>query len=213
MTYYYWKAEILKEECEKIISEFDTSLSGKLASVGNLHGTEGLYPEEIEAMKKEGRWDYLHNKSKNEDVPDTSIRKTKLNWLPANHIYNKILCEFVTTTNEKHYHYNLTKFTPCQFARYDVGDFYDYHQDSGQSKEDYENETRKLSMTVQLSDPDSYEGGKFLFYNGHKKETEPPIQEQGSIIIFDSKMWHRVTPVTKGVRYSLVSWSLGPSFQ
>jgi predicted 2-oxoglutarate/Fe(II)-dependent dioxygenase YbiX len=212
MTYYYWKAEILKEECEKIISEFDISMSIH-AAVGYLHGTEGLYPEEIEVMKKEGRWDYLHNKSKNEDVPDTSIRKTKVNWLPANHIYNKILCKYVTTTNEKQYHYNLTKFTPCQFARYDVGDFYDYHQDSGQSKADYENETRKISMTVQFSDPKDYEGGEFYFYNGNKKETEPPIQEQGSILIFDSNMWHRVTPVTKGVRYSLVSWSLGPSFR
>ena len=111
------------------------------------------------------------------------------------------------------YHYNVTKFTPCQFARYDVGDFYDYHQDSGHSEIDYEKETRKISMTVQLSDPDSYEGGEFYFYNGNKEEEEPSIQEQGSIICFDSRMWHRVAPVTKGVRYSLVSWILGPRFQ
>jgi len=39
------------------------------------------------------------------------------------------------------------------------------------------------------------------------------MQEQGSIIIFDSREWHRVSPVTKGVRYSLVSWSLGPAFK
>ena len=211
MTYYYWKAEILKEECEKIISEFDISMSIH-AAVGYLHGTEGLYPEEIEVLKKENNWDYLHNKSKNEDVPDTSIRKTKVNWLPANHIYNKILCKYVTTTNEKQYHYNLTKFTPCQFARYDVGDFYDFHQDSGHTQTDYEEETRKLSMTVQLSDPDSYEGGEFYFYTG-TMEDAPMMQEQGSIIIFDSRAWHRVSPVTKGVRYSLVSWTSGPAFK
>ena len=66
------------------------------------------------------------------------------------------------------YHYVLSKFTPCQFARYDVGDFYDYHQDSGHQINEYEKETRKLSMTVQLSEPDTYEGGEFYFYNGHK---------------------------------------------
>ena len=94
-----------------------------------------------------------------------------------------------------------------------MGDFYDFHQDSTHSPMDYEKETRKLSMTVQLSDPDSYEGGEFYFYNGNNKEEEPPSQEQGSIIVFDSRMWHRIAPVTKGVRYSLVSWILGPSFQ
>ena len=94
-----------------------------------------------------------------------------------------------------------------------MGDFYNYHQDSGHNIVEYEKETRKLSMTVQLSDPDTYEGGQFFFYNGNKEEEEPEIQKQGSILVFDSRMWHRVAPVTKGVRYSLVSWVLGPHFR
>jgi len=89
----------------------------------------------------------------------------------------------------------------------------DYHQDAGHQVNEYEKETRKLSMTVQLSEPDTYEGGEFYFYDGNKDEIEPDIQEQGSILVFDSRMWHRVAPVTKGVRYSLVSWILGPRFQ
>ena len=115
--------------------------------------------------------------------------------------------------NEIVYHYNVTKFTPCQFAQYNVGDFYDYHQDSGMTITEFENETRKLSMTVQLSDPKDYEGGEFYFYNGIKEPEEPPIQDRGSILVFDSRMWHKVAPITKGVRYSLVSWILGPHFQ
>ena len=212
MIYQYWKAEVPKEDCEAIIEEFDISSSIE-AATGHYQGIEALYPEEIEAMKKENNWDYLHNKSKNEGVPNASIRRTKLNWFPINHLYNKILCDYVLKANEIQYHYNITKFTPCQFARYNVGDFYNYHQDSGHSEIDYEKETRKISMTVQLSDPDSYEGGEFYFYNGNKEEEEPSIQKQGSIICFDSRMWHRVAPVTKGVRYSLVSWILGPSFK
>ena len=109
--------------------------------------------------------------------------------------------------NEIVYHYDLSKFTPCQFAQYNVGDFYDYHQDSGFSIAETEKETRKLSLTVQLSDPKDYDGGVFQFYNGDKDPEVPPIIEQGSIIVFDSRMWHRVTPVTNGVRYSLVSVS------
>ena len=194
------------------LSVFDTS-KAEDAAVGIYYKTDELYPEEIKNLKKENKWDYLHNKPKNAGVPDTSIRRTKLNRFPINHPYNTILCDYVKKANEIQYHYNITKFTPCQFARYNVGDFYDYHQDSGHSKIDYEKETRKLSMTVQLSDPETYEGGEFYFYHGTLEGIEPPIQKQGSILIFDSRMWHRVAPVTKGVRYSLVSWTSGPSFQ
>ena len=212
MSYYYWQGEIEKSECEKIIKEFDTSKSVD-ASTGNYQGKGALYPEEIEAAKKEGEWDFEKDQPKDLGVPDESIRKTKLNWFPLNHKYNKILSDYVLKANKIMYHYNVSKFTPCQFARYDVGDFYDYHQDSGHQIAEYEKETRKLSMTFQLSDPDSYEGGEFYFYNGNKEEMEPEVQKQGSILIFDSRMWHRVAPITKGVRYSLVSWILGPRFQ
>ena len=212
MSYYFWEDEISKSECEKLIKEFDTS-TAKDATTGHYQGTNALYPEEIEAAKKEDNWDFEKDQLKNMGVPDDSIRKTKLNWFPTDHKYNKILSDYVLKANKIMYHYNVTKFTPCQFARYDVGDFYDYHQDSGHQIAEYEKETRKISMTVQLSDPDSYEGGEFYFYNGNKEEMEPPIQKQGSILCFDSRMWHRVAPVTKGVRYSLVSWILGPRFQ
>ena len=212
MSYYYWEDELLKGECEKLIKEFDTS-TAKDATTGHYQGTNALYPEEIEASKKEDNWDFEKDQLKNMGVPDDSIRKTKLNWFPTDHKYNKILSDYVLKANKIMYHYNVTKFTPCQFARYDVGDFYDYHQDSGHQIAEYEKETRKISMTVQLSDPDAYEGGEFYFYNGNKEEMEPPIQKQGSILCFDSRMWHRVAPVTKGVRYSLVSWILGPRFQ
>ena len=212
MSFYYWKAKLSKEECENLIEEFDIS-SSKEATTGHYQGIEALYPEEIEAMIKENNWDYLHNKPKNINVPDVSVRRTKLNWFPTNHKYNKILRDYVLKANEKQYHYNLTKFTPCQFARYDVGDFYEFHQDSGHGEIDYEKETRKLSLTVQLSDPKDYEGGEFYFYNGFRKAFSPPIQEQGSIIVFASNLWHRIAPVTKGVRYSLVSWILGPAFK
>ena len=212
MSYYYWNSEFPKEDCEKIIKEFDTSTLLD-AGVGNYLGAEALYPEEIENFKKHDKWDYETNKPKNLHGPDHSTRRTSLNWLPKDHPYNSILLEFVLKANEIVYHYDLSKFTPCQFAQYNVGDFYDYHQDSGFSIAETEKETRKLSLTVQLSDPKDYDGGVFQFYNGDKDPEVPPIIEQGSIIVFDSRMWHRGTPVTNGVRYSLVSWILGPRYR
>ena len=71
-------------------------------------------------------------------------------------------------------------------------------------------------MTCSLSDPNDYEGGDLEFDFKQNAENENPqkricseIKEQGSIVIFPSFVWHRVKPVTKGTRYSLVIWNLG----
>ena len=80
---------------------------------------------------------------------------------------------------------------------------------------------RKLSVTVSLTDPEEYEGGDLEFdfrsshdyefgknTDGNKKICEP-ARARGSVIVFPSFVWHRVKPVTKGVRNSLVMWNLG----
>ena len=72
---------------------------------------------------------------------------------------------------------------------------------------------RKLSTIVQLSNPDDYEGGEFQFFNGEEEPEDLKIKSQGSVIVFDSLDWHRLTPITSGVRYSLTQWSQGPKFQ
>lgn len=69
--------------------------------------------------------------------------------------------------------------------------------------------TRKLSSVIFLSTPEEYEGGKLVWF--------PPqpdyVAEQGSMVIFPSYMTHRVEPVTKGFRQTLVSWAHGPAFR
>ena len=80
---------------------------------------------------------------------------------------------------------------------------------------------RKLSMTLLLNG--HFEGGEFQFYNGGRpiddvgeitgKQIENDIKSQGTVIVFDSRDFHRVTPVTRGVRHSLVSWVTGPNFK
>lgn len=92
-----------------------------------------------------------------------------------------------------------------QYAEYDESSFYNWHMDCG-----LEEPTRKLSVSIQLSDPSEYEGGdvECLIMDDPFKFPK----EKGTVIIFPSFMLHRVTPVTKGVRKSLVAWIDGPTF-
>ena len=79
------------------------------------------------------------------------------------------------------------------------------------------NKVRKISMTINLSDPNNYEGGNLKFDLGpHVKERYKicnEIRPQGSVIVFPSFMYHCVTPVTSGTRYSLVLWCMGKPWQ
>ena len=80
------------------------------------------------------------------------------------------------------------------------------------------NKIRKLSLTINLNIPGEYEGGNLKFDYGPHAPGEryhecTEIRPQGSIIVFPSYMYHQVTPVTKGTRYSLVLWTLGNPFK
>jgi PKHD-type hydroxylase len=87
--------------------------------------------------------------------------------------------------------------------------------------ETHNSKIRKLSFSCQLSDPNDYEGGELEFaipeiINSKIKINTFSVKEflpKGSIIVFPSYIWHRVKSVTKGVRYSLVSWVLGYPFK
>jgi PKHD-type hydroxylase len=76
---------------------------------------------------------------------------------------------------------------------------------------------RKLSVTVSLSDPSTYDGGNLKFdfgphHDGARYHVCEEIRPRGSIIVFPSHVYHQVTPVTRGTRYSLVAWNLGNPF-
>ncbi len=96
-------------------------------------------------------------------------------------------------------------FEGAQVAAYSQAGHYDWHIDLGE--EYYSN--RKLSLSVQLSDPADYDGGELEF----KATDELAPRQQGALIAFPSYLLHRVRPVTRGRRYSLVSWVSGPPFR
>lgn len=97
---------------------------------------------------------------------------------------------------------------PLQFTRYDAAtrDEIGWHLDCGEGP----NTTRKLSLTVQLSDPAEYDGGDLEFL------ALPPssfMRHQGAAVLFPALLAHRVTPITRGSRHSLVAFVNGPPFR
>ena len=70
---------------------------------------------------------------------------------------------------------------------------------------------RKLSLTLQLTDPSRYQGGELQFFTGDIVRTAP--RDRGMLIAFPSYMVHQVTPVTAGTRKSIVAWVSGPQFR
>lgn len=71
-----------------------------------------------------------------------------------------------------------------------------------------ENSTRKLSMSIQISAPEDYEGGDLEFF----KVSDATTRQRGSVIFFPSFLHHRIIPVARGRRYSLVAWAHGDAF-
>ena len=154
---------------------------------------------------------------------DPNIRKTSIYFVPTdqNNKANEIAWRFLKEANNKMFHYDLTYFQSIQFAEYKDGGHYDWHIDS--YHQDELNKTRKLSLSLVLSNPDNFEGGKLEFYNGGRpweekgdatgEQIKIDLESQGTIVVFDSRDYHRVTPVTKGIRYSVVCWATGASFR
>lgn len=112
-----------------------------------------------------------------------------------------------------------------QYTNYKKGQYYDWHRDSREEPYvvgDQPGKIRKLSITILLNDPQEYEGGHFQLETNwaagpheswNRIVTFDPSKywlQQGTMLVFQSHMFHRVMPVTKGLRKSLVGWYLGP---
>lgn len=137
------------------------------------------------------------------------IRKSRVTWIKDKRILN-LLFDYVDMANRNAFNLHIYKKADIQFTEYlaTEGGHYNWHHDIDWNRND--GLDRKLSITLQLSSPDEYEGGDFLF-----NECQSPSQakEKGTILIFPSYLQHKVNPVTKGTRKSLVAWFEGPKWQ
>ena len=142
---------------------------------------------------------------------DDQIRKGQSFFDNQQFVYDLIWPYMNIANKNAEWNFEISSAEDYQITKYEVGDFYKLHIDSmgtegtiykNPAKPNFDNKTRKLSMTVNLND--DYEGGDLLLFDESSIE-----QKTGNAIFFPSYLPHQVTPVTKGTRYSLVMWFLG----
>ena len=167
------------------------------------------------------------NPLKEEEIIDLKKkRNSNIVWLNDTWIYKEIHPYINEANRLAGWNYDWNFSEPCQFTKYKLNQYYDWHCDSWDKPYNEPNDPnkngkiRKLSVTCSLSNPEDYKGGEleFDFRNNDpdKKQnirTCTEILPRGSICVFPSFVWHRVKPVVKGTRYSLVLWNLGYPFK
>jgi len=207
LSNYFWhfKSAIPPKICDDIIKH-GLSQAETMARTGGYSNKE-LTKDQVRDMKRK--------------------RNSDLVWLDDTWIY-KELHPYIHQANKfAGWNFDWDRSESCQFTKYKLNQYYDWHCDSwdkAYEKEGPDNgKIRKLSMTCQLTDGSEYEGGELEFdfrnYDPHMREESKHLRQakeilpKGSIIVFPSFVWHRVKPVTKGTRYSLVMWNLGYPFK
>lgn len=246
-NYYYWfKSALPKETCDKILSMGKAKLnqlenngiSTEAVTFGNNH--KGAKPNA--APQNETPLSEIKQEN------DVYVRDSNIAWLSEPWIYDT-LYPYLNEANQKagwNWEYDYSE--PLQFTKYDKDQFYGWHTDGysdtfsaykryihgitpekllpdGKIPSGYAvdnkmvGKIRKISMTINLCEPEEYDGGELKFDFGlHRSQKDrfhicEEIRERGSIIVFPSFLRHCVTPVTKGTRYSLVMWTLGAPFK
>ena len=172
-------------------------------------------PEEIERIERYGDGLTLAEAGLAKDIEKDKrdeIRISQTAWFEGveenKWIYDRVQ-QIAMMINTMSYRFELTGFSErIQYAVYhgSQGGHYVWHVDHGPL-----GTRRKLSITLQLSDPSQYEGGDLQFHAGNLIQTAP--RERGMMIAFPSYVLHRVAPVTSGIRKSLVIWITGPQFR
>tara|TARA_B100000927_G_scaffold197002_1_gene159119 strand:+ start:286 stop:891 length:606 start_codon:yes stop_codon:yes gene_type:complete len=197
-TYFYHLSKAIPaHECEEII-EYGKSLCTHEAETG---ATSSMLSDEEKKFHQEK----IRN-SKTAFIDDT--------WLKQE------LSPIIEYAN-KSWGFNLSNNEDVQFTEYEPNGHYNWHNDSTKNPMNLKNMHRKLSMVVQLSKPENYEGGDLKFNlrgldgkdNDNIMSPPPEFKQQGSIVIFPSFLWHKVEPITSGKRYSLVMWALGGNWK
>ena len=203
--YYFFHSVISPKLCDDIIKHCSSNL--QTAKIGG----------ESNENDKPDRW-WAEGKTIEKK------RKSQVAFFDDRWIYKEIQPYVKLANNLAGWNFDWDWTEQAQFTKYGLNEHYGWHCDS--YSEPYQDvpqgivgKIRKLSVTVSLSDPEDYEGGdlEFDFRNNHdydftktdNKEICKKAKVRGSIIVFPSFVWHRVTPVTSGTRYSMVMWNLG----
>jgi PKHD-type hydroxylase len=203
LKYYYWyfQSALSPKFCDELI-KYGESKKDKIALTGTYGKKDKLSKKDYEDLKK--------------------LRNSNIVWLNDKWIYNEIHPYIHQANFNAGWNYQFDYSESCQFTKYKINQFYDWHCDSNDLPYNEPNDLnlngkiRKLSVTCSLSDPKDYKGGELEFRIDREKQSYLKCKEilpRGSIVVFPSFVYHRVKPVTKGTRYSLVVWNLGHPFK
>ena len=203
--YYYFTSALPSRLCDDIVR---LGLEGKseMAIIGGVQrNSDKFSKKDLQKLKQK--------------------RKSDIVWLNDRWIYKEIQPFINQANKEAGWNFDWDWSETSQFTKYDVGQYYGWHCDSWNKpydkpdNMDQHGKIRKLSVTVSLSDPKEYDGGNLEFDTRNHKDWERDkeksihecheIRPKGSIVVFPSFVWHRVKPVTRGTRHSLVIWNLG----
>ncbi len=142
------------------------------------------------------------------------IRITQVAWFTRDvhteAIYRRME-ETVLALNARYFHYDLSGLTTFQYAVYRDGGHFDWHKDYGRDPNAPQQEPRKLTLSLQLSQPGAYQGCELQVRAGNKIDTAPKVR--GAVAAFPANVLHRVTPIASGTRKALVIWAAGPEFR
>ena len=210
LTNYYWyfQSAIPERICDDIV-KYGHQLQHQLALTGGL----GADPKKL-------------NQKQIKDLK--TKRDSNIVWMNDRWIYKEIQPYIHTANANAGWNFQWDFSENCQFTKYQKGQYYDWHCDSWDKpyfrqdnpQDPTNGKIRKLSVTVTLSDPKDYKGGELEFdfrQNDPDKKRQirkcKEILPKGSLVVFPSFVWHRVCPVTRGERNSLVIWNLGYPFR
>lgn len=167
------------------------------------------------------------------DDLNKKIRDSKVYFLPSSNWLGGLIWHYIDRANRKNFMYDITDFdnTTMQYTIYGKDQHYTWHRDQdidtayeckyvpahdGNTAEDkvmLQGEVmRKLSFSLQLNGENDYKGGE-LEIEDNSSNVHVMEKEQGLLTIFDSRVRHRVSPITKGIRRSLVGWVVGPRWK
>jgi PKHD-type hydroxylase len=202
--YWYFTGALSSKFCDEVI-KYAKEKQEELALTGLLDPSKKLSKKELQDLKK--------------------YRNSNIVWLNDQWIYNEIYPYIHNANKNSGWNFQWDWSESCQFTKYAKGQFYDWHCDSWElpyentNDKNFYNKIRKLSVTVSLTDPSEYKGGELEFDFRNNVNGKPNIRKckeilpKGSICVFPSFVWHRVTPVISGTRYSLVIWNIGHPFK
>lgn len=139
---------------------------------------------------------------------DTSKRVTEVLWQSVNTPIAAVASHYTRMANDlAKWELDIRYPENVQIGRYVEGGHYDWHHDT--QSPDINGFQRKLSCSILLNSPDEYDGGDLEI----KDVSVSPPKGRGTVIVFPSIVSHRVSPVTRGERYSAVCWTVGPAFK